>query len=40
MYRESAWPPAQAKAQKGGGSPLRAKLSSVACQIGMTSVAR
>src|SRR6185437_2225828 len=38
--RASAWPPAQAKAQYGGGSCTWPSITSVACQSGVISVAR
>jgi len=36
----SAWPPAQAKAQNGGGRPIRPSSSSVFCQSATASSAR
>ena len=40
IYRDSACPPAQAKAQNGGGRPISPNSSSVFCQIGKASWAR
>ena len=38
-YRASAWPPAQANAQKGGSRPVRPVARSVRCQTLIGSLA-